>query len=296
MVAASGKPPWLRVRAPGGESYHRLKGTLRQLELHTVCESARCPNVGTCWREGTATVMLLGQVCTRSCRFCAVAAGRPDGVVDPDEPRRVAEAVAKLQLRYVVLTMVTRDDLPDGGAGHVAETIDRLHQLRPDMLVEALVSDFAGDPAAVDAAVAARPDVFAHNIEVVRPWTSVVRDGRSSYHRSLAVLRRAKELAPDLPTKSSLMVGVGETDDEVGEALRDLRQVGVELLTIGQYLQPTAKHLRVARFVTPETFAAYQHEAKRLGFDFVASGPLVRSSFRAAELYLQRRLNAETGT
>jgi lipoic acid synthetase len=290
MPRPSSKPSWLRVRAPGGERYHEVRKTLRELGLNTVCEQARCPNVGTCWREGTATVMLLGARCTRRCRFCAVGPGKPAGVVDTEEPARVAEAVARLGLRYVVLTMVTRDDLGDGGASIVAETIRRLRALRPELLIEALVSDFGGRRAAVEAVVDAAPQVLAHNVEVVRAWTERVRDSRCSYTQSLAVLEWVKAAAPARPTKSSLMVGVGETDAEVLETLRDLRTVGVDLLTLGQYLRPTTGHLEVARFVAPAEFERYRQQALELGFSFVASGPLVRSSYRAAELYLERSL------
>lgn len=290
MVGKSGKPSWLRVRAPGGETYHALRRTLREHSLQTVCEHARCPNVGTCWREGTATVMLLGSECTRCCRFCGVRAGAPGGVVDRDEPDRVARAIADIGLRYVVLTMVTRDDLPDGGAGIVAATVVRLRQLRAELLVEVLVSDFGGSHAAVDQVLEAAPTVFAHNVEVVRALTPLVRDKRTSYERSLDVLAHAKARSSALPTKSSLMVGVGESTAQVVEALRDLREVGVDLVTIGQYLQPTSAHLPVARYVTPDEFDEYRRLALELGFGFVASGPLVRSSFRAAETYLQARL------
>jgi lipoic acid synthetase len=246
--------------------------------------------VGECWRAGTATVMLLGDVCTRGCRFCAVDAGRP-APPDDDEPRRVAGAIAKMQLTYVVLTMVTRDDLGDGGASIVAETIRRVRRLRPDMMVEALVSDFGASRAAVEAVVDAEPNVLGHNVEVVRDWTERVRDPRCSYQQSLAVLAWAKAAAPARFTKSSLMVGVGEADAEVLETLRDLRTAGVDLVTIGQYLRPTPAHLEVARFVTPAQFERYRQHALGLGFRFVASGPLVRSSYRADE----QRHAAETG-
>jgi lipoic acid synthetase len=238
--------------------------------------------------------MLLGEVCSRGCRFCAVTAGKPGGKVDREEPARVAAAVARLGLRYVVLTMVTRDDLPDGGAAVVAETVRRLHDAQPGLLVETLVSDFGGDEVALAAVVDAEPDVFGHNVEVVREWTHRVRDRRCSYDRSLQVLARAHRQSGGRPTKSSLMVGVGETDEQVLETLRDLRAVGVELLTIGQYLRPTDKHHPVARFVEPATFDRYAEQARQLGFRYVASGPLVRSSYRAAELFLQGEL-AEGG-
>ncbi|WP_438035440.1 lipoyl synthase [Sorangium sp. So ce204] len=301
MAQFSPKPEWLKVRAPGGDTYHHLKETFRKLDLHTVCEEARCPNVGECWREGTATVMLLGDVCTRGCRFCAVTTGDPRGAVDVREPEHVARAIARLSLQYVVMTMVNRDDLLDGGAEHVARTVSRLHALRPDLLIETLVGDFQGHMSAVDMVVDAGPDVFAHNVEVVRRITRVIRDVRSSYDQSLAVLRRAKERqrrlaadaaeagapAPRRLTKSSIMVGIGETDDEVLEALRDLREAGVDIVTIGQYLRPSSKHAPVQRFVEPETFAAFERAALEMGFLYAASAPLVRSSYKAAEVFVR---------
>lgn len=286
------KPPWLKVRAPGGDTYHHLKKTFRDLDLHTVCEEARCPNVGECWREGTATVMLLGDVCTRGCRFCAVTTGDPRGAVDVREPEHVARAIARLDLQYVVMTMVNRDDLLDGGAEHVARTVLRLRELRPDILIETLVGDFQGHKSAVDIAAGANPDVFAHNVEVVRRLTRSVRDVRSNYDQSLAVLKWAKERwkkqAPARPmlTKSSIMVGLGETPAEVEETLRDLKSAEVDVVTIGQYLRPTPKHHEVVRFVEPSEFAAYEEQALRLGFLYAASGPLVRSSYKAGEVFL----------
>jgi len=281
------KPSWLKVRAPGGERFNALKGTFRSLDLHTVCEEARCPNVGECWTEGTATVMLLGDVCTRGCRFCAVTTGDPRGAVDGREPEHVARALARLELQYVVLTMVDRDDLLDGGAAHVARTVTRIHELRPDILLETLLGDFGGHMDYVDTTVDARPDVWAHNIEVVRRLQRTVRDVRCSYERSLDVLRRVKRRDPSRWTKSSIMVGLGETDDEVLETMRDLREAGVDIVTVGQYLRPSPKHLAVERYVTPEQFAAYAEAGKELGFRYVASGPLVRSSYRAAEVFIR---------
>ncbi len=289
------KPPWLRVRAPGGESYQRLKGTFRELDLHTVCEEARCPNVGECWREGTATVMLLGDTCTRGCRFCAVTTGNPRGAVDGREPEHVARAISSMDLQYVVLTMVDRDDLLDGGASHVARTIIKIRELRPDILIEALVGDFQGHLSYVDEVVASAPDVFAHNIEVVRRLTRTVRDVRCSYDQSLTVLRRAKDAAPERLTKSSIMVGIGETDDEVDETLRELRDARVDIVTLGQYLRPTPKHHDVARYVPPETFDAWAARARGLGFAYAASGPLVRSSYKAAEVWVRSRLQPADG-
>jgi lipoyl synthase len=286
LDAGRGKPSWLKVRAPGGSEYRRLKQTLRKLDLHTVCEEARCPNVGECWSAGTATVMILGDTCTRGCRFCAVKTGNPRGGVDPREPEHVARALAELELKYAVLTMVDRDDLLDGGAEHVALTVSALKRRRPSMLVETLVGDFRGSHAAVDVVVEARPDVFAHNLEVTRALTKQIRDQRCSYDRSLDVLLHAKEHAPDRLTKSSLMVGLGESNDEILEAMRDLREARVDIITLGQYLRPTPKHAAVERYVTPEEFAMYEREGREMGFQFVASGPLVRSSYHAAEAFV----------
>jgi lipoic acid synthetase len=280
------KPPWLKVRAPGGEKYTELKSTFRKLDLHTVCEEARCPNVGECWADGTATVMLLGDTCTRGCRFCAVTTGSPRGAVDGREPEHVARALSRMPLKYVVMTMVDRDDLIDGGAEHVAKTVRRLKELRPDMLVETLLGDFGGHLGAVDTTVDAGPDVWAHNIEVVRRLQRTIRDVRCSYEQSLAVLRRAKERAPGRLTKSSIMVGIGERDEEVLEAMRDLRGAGVDVVTIGQYLRPTPKHAAVDRFVVPAKFDDFAREGRAMGFAYVASGPLVRSSYKAAEVFL----------
>jgi lipoic acid synthetase len=287
------KPAWLKVRAPGGEQYNRLRETFRELDLHTVCEEARCPNVGECWSEGTATVMLLGDTCTRGCRFCAVTTGNPRGAVDGREPEHVARALSRMPLHYVVMTMVDRDDLLDGGASHVSKTVRRLKELRPDMLVETLVGDFGGHLDAVDTTVDARPDVWAHNIEVVRRLQRPIRDVRCSYEQSLRVLRRAKDRAPTVVTKSSVMVGIGETDDEVLETMRDLRGAGVDVMTLGQYLRPTPKHAPVERFVEPERFDAFAREGRAMGFAFVASGPLVRSSYKAAEVFLRSELRPQ---
>jgi lipoic acid synthetase len=267
-----------------------LKATFRELDLHTVCEEARCPNVGECWSEGTATVMLLGDTCTRGCRFCAVTTGNPRGAVDVREPEHVARALSRMPLQYVVMTMVDRDDLLDGGAGHVARTVRRLKELRPEMLVETLMGDFGGHLDAVDTTVDARPDVWAHNIEVVRRLQRSIRDVRCSYEQSLRVLQRAKTRAQGVVTKSSIMVGIGETDDEVVETMRDLRGAGVDVVTIGQYLRATPKHAPVERFVEPARFDEFAREGKAMGFAFVAAGPLVRSSYKAAEVFVQSAL------
>jgi lipoyl synthase len=280
------KPPWLKVRAPGGDTYAFLKHTLRKLDLNTVCEEARCPNVGECWNAGTATVMVLGDTCTRGCRFCAVNTGNPKGMVDPREPVHVAKAIAELRLRYVVLTMVDRDDLLDGGAAHVAQTVREIRHQSPSILIEALVSDFAGRHRDIETLLAGQPDVFGHNLEVVRRMTARVRDPRCSYDRSLDVLAQARAIGGSRFVKSSLMVGVGETDDEIFESMADLRRAGVDIVTIGQYLRPTPKHHPVDRYVTPEQFAVYERFGYEQGFSFVASGPLVRSSYHAAEGFI----------
>ncbi|HTQ44001.1 MAG TPA: lipoyl synthase [Polyangiaceae bacterium] len=284
------KPAWLKVRAPGGEKYNALKETFRKLDLHTVCEEARCPNVGECWGEGTATVMLLGDTCTRGCRFCAVTTGNPRGAVDVREPEHVARALSGMPLQYVVMTMVDRDDLLDGGAEHISRTVRRLKELRPDMLVETLVGDFGGHLDAVDTTVDARPDVWAHNIEVVRRLQRTIRDVRCSFDQSLRVLARAKERVPETVTKSSIMVGIGETDEEVLETMRALRGVGVDVVTLGQYLRPTPKHAPVDRYVEPSTFEDFAREGRAMGFAYVAAGPLVRSSYKAAEVFLRSAL------
>ena len=286
------KPPWLKVRAPGGPRFAELKATFRSLDLHTVCEEAHCPNVGECWSEGTATVMLLGDTCTRGCRFCAVTTGQPRGAVDVREPEHVARALSKMPLQYVVMTMVDRDDLLDGGAEHVSRTVRRLKELRPDMLVETLVGDFGGHRSAVETTVDAGPDVWAHNIEVVRRLQRSIRDVRCGYEQSLRVLRWAKERSTKTLTKSSIMVGIGETDDEVLETMRDLRGAGVDVVTLGQYLRPSSKHAAVDRYVEPERFDAFAREGKAMGFAFVASGPLVRSSYKAAEVFVRSTLLA----
>jgi lipoyl synthase len=288
------KPSWLKVRAPGGQRYTDIKATLRKLDLNTVCEEARCPNVGECWGAGTATIMLLGHTCTRGCRFCAVATGNPRGAVDPREPDHVAKAISQLGLNYVVLTMVDRDDLLDGGASHMARTVTGLRERCPELLVETLVGDFRGRAEDVDTMVESAPDVFAHNIEVTRRLTPKIRDPRCDYDLSLGVLARAKARAPERFVKSSIMVGIGEADDEVHQTMADLRRAGVDIVTLGQYLRPTPKHAAVDRYVTPEQFAVFERAGYELGFAFVASGPLVRSSYHAAEGFVAARVRPAT--
>jgi lipoic acid synthetase len=288
------KPDWLKVRLPSGPTYARVRRTLQARGLHTVCEEARCPNVGECWGSGTATFMVLGDTCTRACRFCAVKSGRPEAV-DPEEPEKVAGAVGDLGLSYVVLTMVTRDDLPDGGAEHLARCVERLKARHPAIRVEVLASDLGGDAGAVERVVRSRPDVFAHNLETTRSLTPHVRDPRTSYERSLQVLALAKRLDPSRPTKSSLSLGLGESEADVRESLGDLRDAGVALLTLGQYLQPSPRHHPVIEYLPPSRFAAYRALAELLGFQFVASDPFVRSSYRAGEVFVEGVLRQASG-
>ncbi len=273
------RPDWLRVRLPGGERYFRLKGLVREQQLNTVCEDARCPNIGECWGAGTATFMILGEVCTRACKFCAVKTGLPP-VYDVDEPRRVAQAIHKLELKYAVVTSVDRDDLPDGGALIFAETIRQTRESCPDTRIEVLIPDFRGSATALGMVVAARPDVLAHNVETIPRLYPIARAG-SRYSRSLELLRRVKSLDSGMLTKSSVMLGLGERRDEVLEVLGDLREAGADVVTLGQYLQPTRENLPVDRFYTPQEFSELRDYASSLGFRHVASGPLVRSSYHA---------------
>lgn len=276
------KPPWLRVRMGGAGEYANILRTVREHRLATVCEESHCPNIGECWNAGTATLMLMGGVCTRACRFCAVDTGNPHGWLDRDEPDNAAESVARMGLGYVVLTSVDRDDLPDGGAGHYAACVRAIKARCPDTTVEALVPDFQGDTAAVDVVVDSGVDVFAQNLETVRRLTHLARDPRAGYQQTLDVLAHAA--ARGVVTKSSLMLGLGETEAELREAMTDLRRHGVDLLTLGQYLQPTRNHLKVARWIRPDEFDEYRRRGLDAGFREVAAGPLVRSSYRADEL------------
>jgi lipoyl synthase len=281
------KPTWLRAAAPAGPNYDRLRDLTRRLSLYTVCQEAHCPNVAECWAHGTMTLMLLGGVCTRACKFCAVDTGNPRGWVDPAEPRHVAEAIAELGLVYVVLTSVNRDDLPDGGAGHFAATVREIKRRDRNVKVEALTPDFQGDLKAVEAVLAAGVDVFAHNLETVRRLTPTVRDPRAKYDQSLSVLTHAKDTGRATLTKSSLMLGLDETEDELRTAFDDLRRAGVDILTMGQYLRPTRHHLPVARYVPPEDFERYAGWARKVGFREVFAGPMVRSSYRAERLFAE---------
>jgi lipoyl synthase len=283
MSASTPKPPWLRVRFPSGPQYERTRRLLRKGRLHTVCQEACCPNMFECFARRTATFLILGGHCTRACTFCAVKGG-PPAPPDPDEPRRVARAAADMQLGYVVVTSVTRDDLPDGGAAHFAATIAALRKRIPGVRVEVLVPDFQGDREALAVVLAAKPDVLNHNVETVPRLYPEVRP-QARYGRSLRLLRNAAEQAPRIPTKSGLMLGLGETDDEIRQVLADLRRARCRILTLGQYLQPTAAHHPVARFVPPETFDAWRQAALAMGFAQVASAPFVRSSYQAGSFY-----------
>lgn len=289
------KPDWLRVRLPAGEQqaqFNQLRDEMRKRDLHTVCEEARCPNIFECWGQGTATIMILGETCTRGCRFCAVNTGDPGGLTDPREPENTARALEGMGLAYVVMTMVDRDDLLDGGAAHVAKTVRRIKERSPDLLVETLVGDFQGVRRDVDTLIRdGRPDVFAHNVEVVPRLQRTIRDVRCSWEQSVGVLRWAKEAGSI--TKTSLMVGLGETQEEMLSAMQALREADVDVLTIGQYLRPTPKHAELVRYVEPDEFDAYAEAGRAMGFRFVASGPLVRSSYRAAEAFLHGVLKTE---
>ena len=289
------KPPWLRVRIGGGKQYLAVKATVKTHHLATVCEESHCPNIGECWSHGTATIMLMGAVCTRACKFCAVDTGNPQGWLDADEPANAARSVKLMKLRYVVLTSVDRDDLDDGGAQHYADCIRAIKALNPTTAVEALTPDFAGVTSAVDRVISAGLDVFAQNLETVELLTHDVRDLRAGYGQTLGVLAHAKANNDNILTKSSLMLGLGETPDELIQAMNDLRKAKVDVLTLGQYLRPTPNHLPVARWVTPEEFTEYRQIGLHLGFTEVAAGPLVRSSYRADRILEQNNLGLNAG-
>lgn len=275
------KPPWLKVRIPAGERYQAVGRIVREHRLATVCEESKCPNIGECWSHGTATLMLLGAVCTRACQFCAVDTGNPGGRLDPDEPEHAARAVELMGLRYVVLTSVDRDDLSDGGAAQYAAAVRAIKARRPETAVEALTPDFRGRRASVETILEAGVEVYAQNLETVRRLTGVVRDPRAGYEQTLEVLAHAKRYRPDVLTKTSLMLGLGERDEEIRETLDDLARIGVDIVTFGQYLRPTRNHLAVERYVAPEEFARYREWGLTRGFLEVVSGPFVRSSYRA---------------
>ncbi len=286
------KPEWLKVRLPHGQGFERVRDIVKKVGLATVCEEARCPNIAECWGGGTATVMLMGEVCTRACRFCHVKVGAPPPL-DPMEPENLAAAVRELGLEYIVVTSVNRDDRPDGGASHFAAAIRALKRESPKTTVEVLIPDFQGVEASLQIVAEARPHVVAHNIETVERLTPTVRDRRATYRQSLRVLEYLKQRPEKLYTKTSVMVGLGEADAELEQTFKDLREVGVDVLTLGQYLQPSQYHLRVERFVPPADFERYKKVAEGYGFLYVASGPLVRSSYRAAEFFMKGLMERE---
>lgn len=297
-------PPWLKTSIPTGSNFSKLKDELRKLNLHTVCEEARCPNIGECWGGGehgtaTATIMLLGDTCTRGCRFCSVKTSRAPPPPDPKEPINTATALANWRLDYVVLTSVDRDDLEDGGSSHFAETVVEIKKQNPNMIVECLVPDFAGNLNCVETIVKSNLDVYAHNIETVETLTPFVRDRRAKYRQSLAMLKGAKSFNSELITKSSIMLGLGETDAQVEQTMKDLREAGVDCVTLGQYMQPTKRHLKVVEYVTPAKFKHWEDVGMEMGFLYVASGPLVRSSYKAGEFFIasilkNRKTSAES--
>ncbi|KAI8122170.1 hypothetical protein FF38_05752 [Lucilia cuprina] len=284
-------PPWLKTTIPMGKNYAKIKTQLRELKLATVCEEARCPNIGECWGGGehgtqTATIMLMGDTCTRGCRFCSVKTARIPPPLDPNEPVNTAKAIASWGLDYIVLTSVDRDDLPDGGSKHIAETVKEIKKRNPNIFVECLVPDFRGDLECVKTIATSGLDVYAHNIETVEKLTPFVRDRRAHYRQTLKVLKEAKSFNPKIITKSSIMLGLGETDAEVEQTMQDLRDADVECLTLGQYMQPTKKHLKVIEYVTPEKFKHWEERGNEMGFLYTASGPLVRSSYKAGEFLI----------
>lgn len=291
-------PPWLKKEIPMGANYSRLKKELRELKLATVCEEARCPNIGECWGGGednvaTATIMVMGDTCTRGCRFCSVKTSRAPPPLDPEEPRNTGIAIAKWGLDYIVLTSVDRDDLIDGGSAHLAATVMEIKRQNPDILVEVLTPDFGGELKYVDTVIDSGLDVYAHNIETVERLTPFVRDRRAKYRQTLSVLERVKNpssSSSSLLSKTSVMLGLGETDEEVLQTMKDLREIDVDVVTFGQYMQPTKRHLKVQEYVTPQKFAHWEAKANEMGFLYCASGPLVRSSYKAGEFYLKNIL------
>lgn len=275
------KPGWLKVRPPAGKEFQELTKTLKNYSLNTVCQGANCPNMGECWSRGTATFMIMGSTCTRNCRFCAVKKGRNGEPLDPSEPGRLAEAAGIMDLKHVVLTSVDRDDLDDGGAGHFADSIKALKALDPAVTIEVLIPDFQGEVRCLEKIISAGPDIIGHNIETPFEFQTRARDRRAGYALSLHVLKNIKQISPTLFTKSSLMLGLGETEDMILRTMDDLKIAGVDILTIGQYLRPTVSQLEVREYITPEKFADYKKKAEDKGFSFVMSGPLVRSSYKA---------------
>lgn len=294
-LSNTGKPDWLRIRPPS-QTFHDLRRDLKEIGLVTVCQESHCPNMAECWSGGTATFMVLGDTCTRACKFCAVKArGQPDAP-DADEPRKLVEAVGLMDLDYVVITSVDRDDLPDGGAQHFADCIAALKQAYPELLIEVLIGDFQGNEEHLQIVIDAQPTVIAHNVETVRRLQDEVRDRRAGYDQSLSVLENVKKYAPEIMTKSSLMVGLGESADELHQAMDDLRAIACDIITFGQYLRPSSWHLPVKRYMPPEEFDDLERAAQEKGFMYCAAGPFVRSSYRAAELFVKGRLEQEVNT
>ena len=282
------KPQWLKIKLTVDGEFSNIKTTLKKHKLHTVCESAHCPNISECWNTGTATFMLMGDVCTRGCKFCAVKTGNPMQKLDADEPKKLAKALFEIKLfDYVVLTSVNRDDLSDGGASHFAECIKEIKNAYPEIIVEVLIPDFNGKIEDLKRIIDAKPEVIAHNIETVERLQRKVRDARANYRQSLGVLENVKKLNPKIYTKSSIMLGLGEADEEVIQSMKDLRAINVDILTIGQYLRPTDWHLAVSQYVPPEKFEYFKQKALELGFLFCASGPFVRSSYKAGEMFVK---------
>lgn len=284
LVPIERKPTWLRVKSQNSPKFRELKNIVSEKKLHTVCEEAMCPNIQECWSHGTATFMLLGSVCTRACKFCAVDTGNPKGSLDKDEPLKVATSISHMNLKYAVLTSVNRDDLKDGGAEHFSDTVKAIKEKAPQVLVEALVPDFLGNKLSIETLLNSQLEVFAQNLETVKRLTKKVRDPRAGYHQTLDVLSYAKEYSPSVITKSSLMLGLGETEQEIISSFLDLRNVGVDVLTLGQYMRPTINHLPVEKWYSPEEFKYFERLANEVGFLEVASGPMVRSSYRADKI------------
>jgi lipoic acid synthetase len=290
-----GKPRWLKAQIPSGQAFAEVRRNVREHRLSTVCEESKCPNIGECWNNGTATIMLMGSICTRTCRFCSVDTGNPRGWLDPEEPANTASSVQLMALRYVVLTSVDRDDLEDGGAAHYAACVRAVKELNPDTGVEALTPDFRGSFAAVETVVSSGLDVFAQNVETVERLTHEVRDPRAGYEQTLGVLAMARKIAPAVLVKTSLMLGLGETDSEVLKTMDDLRERDVQVLTLGQYLQPTVNHLAVDRFVSPDEFLQLREAGLERGFTEVVAGPLVRSSYRADRVLDKNNAGIDAG-
>ncbi|KAJ1718311.1 hypothetical protein LPJ61_006700, partial [Coemansia biformis] len=295
IPGSSRLPRWLKTDIPVGNNVNSIRKTLRELKLHTVCEEARCPNMGECWGGGkhgtaTATIMIMGDTCTRGCRFCSVKTSKNPGALDADEPKNVAKALATWGLDYIVLTSVDRDDLPDFGSSHFAATVREIRERAPQMMIECLTPDFLGRPELIEPVARSGLDVYAHNIETVEALQRMVRDHRANYKQSMFVLEHVKKTKPTLLTKSSIMLGVGETDEEVMQTMRDLRMAGVDIVTLGQYMRPTKRHMKVHEYVTPDKFKHWEQVGSDLGFVYAASGPLVRSSYKAGEFFISEIL------